>query len=77
MSELQNKIIMLNKNNRSLQNLKFMFFIFTSDCKGKLSNAVWDTERILLMNVCLDAMEAVHQINSVQLLISALARVDM
>jgi len=38
---------------------------------------VWDTGRTLQMNVCLYAMQAVHQIKSVQLLISALARVDM
>lgn len=43
----------------------------------KLNNAVQDTERTLQMNVCLYAMQAVHPINSVQLLISALARVDI
>jgi len=38
---------------------------------------VQDTERTLQMNVCLYAMQAVHPINSVHLLISALVRVDM
>jgi hypothetical protein len=57
--------------------LKFIFFIFVSECKGKLNNAVQDTKRTLQVNVCLDAMKTVHPINSVQLLIPALARVDI
>jgi hypothetical protein len=44
---------------------------------AQLKNAVMGTGRIPQMNVCLDAMEVVHQITTVQLLISALAKVDM
>jgi hypothetical protein len=42
----------------------------------KVRNAVQDIERILQMNVYQNAMEAVHPTSTVQLLISALARVD-
>jgi len=42
-----------------------------------LNSAVQDTERTLQMNVYLYVMQAVHLINSVQLLIPALARVDI
>jgi hypothetical protein len=44
---------------------------------GKVRNAVQDIGGILPMNVCLDALEGVHPIITVQVLISALARVDM
>jgi hypothetical protein len=42
-----------------------------------MKNAVKGIGRILQMNVCLDAMEVAHQITTVQLLISALAKLDM
>jgi hypothetical protein len=44
---------------------------------GKVRDVVQDIGRILQMNVCQNAVEAVHPINTVQLLISAHARVDI
>jgi hypothetical protein len=43
----------------------------------RLKNAVKGIGRIWQMNVYLDAKEVVHQITTVQLLISALAKVGM
>ena len=77
MFELPHKFIKLNKNNKLLYFMKLIFLMFISEGRGKLNNAVQDTERTLQMNVFLYAVQAVHQINSVQLLISALARVDI
>jgi hypothetical protein len=51
-------------------------FVFSENMR-KVRNAVKGIGRILQMNVCLNAVEAVHPISTVLLLTYALARVDM